>query len=111
MPYLGDEASRNFIVDQFPVHKCEAVKEWFARQSGLSLVILPPNASDLMPVGSIADIIIKKLKSDSADVSSTDELFCQVSKSFSNVCNTAIFKDTIMTVPNVVKHVCESDDN
>lgn len=111
MPYLDGGAKRNFIVDQFPVHKCEAVKEWFSRQSGLTLLILPPNSGDLMPVGSIADTIIKKLKSDSVNVSSTDELLRQVSVSFSTVCNTAIFKDTIMTIPNVVKHVCESDDN
>lgn len=111
LPHLDGGATRNFIVDQFPVHKCEAVKQWFARQTGLSLLILPPNSGDLMPVGSIADIIIKKLNSVPVDVSSTDELIRQVFESFSTVCNTANFKDTVMSISDVVKKNCESNDN
>lgn len=64
-----------------------------------------------MPVGKIAERIVKKLNSDAINVGSVDDLWEHISTCFHAVCATPFFIDPINEIPKIVETVREIGGN
>lgn len=98
-------------MDQFPVHVCSAVRDWFTKQTNLSLLILPPNSADLNPVSKLCDYVAKTLNSRQLDVKNVTELLKNVVDTFHNVASTTFVADCIMQIPRLIEMIAQNGGN
>ncbi len=64
-PHVGlssNEEMRYLFHDRFPVHTCAAVHDWFQSTPGITLVNLPANSPDLMPLLNVGERVVEELK-------------------------------------------------
>jgi len=108
-----DNVGRNqlYIMDQFPVHLCSAVKSWFNSKKSASQLILPPKSGDLMPVIQVAEQLVQNLNSVRVDIQDKVELWENVSAVFHDPATRAIIRNAIVNFPDILKNVFESGGN
>lgn len=102
---------KKFVVDQFPVLVCSTVRDWFTKQNKLSLLILPPNSSDLNPVSKLCDYIVKTLNSKRVDVKNVTELWKNISETFHAVTTTTFVGDCITQIPVLIETIAVNEGN
>lgn len=112
LPIVNDGCQdRTFVMDQFPVHICSAVTDWFKKQTNISLLLLPPNSFDLNPVSKVCDQIATTLNSKNIDIKSASELWKSVSDIFYTATSTTFISDCIMQIPHIIETIAENGGN
>lgn len=104
------EEDRLFYMDRFPVHKCDAVKDWFGKQK-CALLLLPEKSQDLMPVFSVAQLIVNKINSQKLDISNCDQLWDSVSSTFNSFTSHTILDVLHAFMPSKLKDVVNNGGN
>ena len=100
-----------YIMDQFPVHLCSAVKSWFKSKKSATQLILPPKSGDLMPVIQVAEHLVQKLNSNRVDIQDRNELWEHVSALFHDPSTRAMIRNAIAHFPDILKNVFETGGN
>jgi len=100
-----------YIMGQFPVHLCEAVKRWFKSKKSATQLILPPKSGDLMPVIHVAEHLVQKLNSNRVEFQDKNELWEHVSAVFHDPSTRAMIRNVIAHFPDILKNVFESGGN
>ena len=101
----------SFILDQFPVHLCSPVKDWFSRHDGINLAVLPPKSMDLMPVHKIGDLLVDHINRQDVDIQNVDALWNSISKNFSAMSRKGLFNTTLAEISELAKMICENNGN
>lgn len=107
VPILRNDADRVFIMDQFPVHICSAVKQWFNEQHGISLLLLPGKSGDFNIVSKIGEDLVKHLNSQSIDLKSVDELWVVVSNGLKKLCTPSVIQNALLEIRETMNNVCD----
>ena len=98
---------RAFFHDNFPVHCCKAVSNWF-NIPGITLISLPKNSPDLMPLLKISEKVVYELGKQGILASTKDELWDRVSRMFATICTQTYVDNLFSDIPNIVTEICES---
>jgi len=99
-----------YVMDQFPVHSCAAVKSWFTSRKG-NILLLPPNSSDLMPIAKLAEWIVKRINCQRTDINNCSLLWERVYESFNDSSFKMEIKSLLHDYPCTLKQILESGGN
>ncbi len=107
----GDRSPTSFIVDNFPVHLCSPVRDWFSSHDGIALAVLPPKSMDLMPVHKICDLIVEHINRQDLDINSVNVLWNTVSENFNVMSRKGLFNSDLAEMSALAKMICDSNGN
>lgn len=112
-PALGadNKPPLSFIVDQFPVHLCSPVRNWFSSHDGINLAVLPPKSMDLMPVHKICDLIVDHINRLDVDVTNVNDLWNTTSQNFSRMSRKGLFNTALTEMSDLDRMICENNGN
>ena len=100
-----------FIVDNFPVHLCSPVRDWFSTHDGVTLCVLPPKSMDLMPVHKICDLIVEHTNRQNVDVTSVNVLWNTILENFKKMLGKGLFNSALTETADLAKMICDNNGN
>lgn len=103
----SDGTQRYLLHDRFPVHTCAAVEEWFRSIPGITLINLPANSPDLMPLLNVGERVVEELRKNSITADNKEEMWQEVSSMFESVCKDVFVEELFSNIPLVLKHISE----
>lgn len=108
VPILKKDAEIVFFMDQFPVHVCSVVKQWFHDQQGIKLMLLPPKSGDFNPVSQVGEALVKHFDWKRVEVKTVDDLWITVSTGFKEICTSSIVHNAVFDTRVKMNSVCDS---
>lgn len=101
---------QSYIMDSFPVHSCAAVKSWVTSTKG-EIILLPPQSPDLMPIGKLAEQIVKRINCQRTDFNNCSILWEKVYETFNDSSFQIEIKSVLDDFPRTLKQILESGGN